>query len=444
MAIQNRYVNASAVGGGNGLADGTAWTLTEAFANATPGTIVWVKKGSYSVVATLAPTNAGTVGSPIIFRGYNVTPGDLTGARLSNGELDVSNYPTITVANGIHININTSYTNLENLNIIGAFTATSTVIVSTGTAAYLDSVRFENTTNGASYGLSLTSNINVHNCDIICSSTGQNSTCVTMSSSKLDNCFLKMMGATVTFGYITGMGSGASVAGCVFYPNPNAKVFTFSSSNSVTITANTIIGCNDVFTTANSAQTGQAFITENLICNCNRLINNQYAATGPHCLLLRDNRIRNIANADILGASDILPYNSITTDLGSGDSQDFLDYTNRNFRLVYSSPARFKSSNGNDLGALCAKVNPVAISDVRQGIDNGVGQLGTLIASSGAPITLPSSSDIRLGVFYGANCSLVGLLTKENWDAPPPILSEYPETIYLSSSIGNVIVLGVV
>lgn len=488
MAIQNRYVNASAVGGGNGLSDATAWTLVEGFANSNAGYITWIKKGAYTVSSTLAPTNAGTVGSPNIFRGYNITPGDLTGARLSNGELDVSNYPTITIATGIHLNVNTSYTHLEFLNIIGSMAATSPVVFSTGTAQYSDSTRYESTTNGAAYGLTLTSNINIHNCDIICSSTGQNSTCISVGSSKLDNCFFKMMGATITFGYVTGCISGFSCAGCTFYPNANAKVFTFSSSNSVNITANTIVGCSDVFNTANSAQTGQAFITENVICNCNRVINNQYAATGPHNLLLRDNRIRNIVNTDILGASDMVNYNSITTDLGGGDSQDFVDYTNHNFRMVYNAPGRFKTSNGNDLGALAAVVNPVSVSNVRSGVDNGVGQLGNIIipstsnllsgigaGSNGTEITgnviqpsisdvrqnttygpansltgtlivstggtMPVPKDVRYSTIYGPSNSYVGLLTPDNYYSAPPVFDTYPETIYLESEICTVISL---
>ncbi len=90
-----KYVTTSASGGGNGDSEGTAWTLTEAFSNATSGTTVWIKAGNYGVVANL-DSNNGTVTDPIKFIGYKTTIGDITSMYYSYGDgaLDPTEMPT--------------------------------------------------------------------------------------------------------------------------------------------------------------------------------------------------------------------------------------------------------------------------------------------------------------------------------------------------------------
>ena len=78
----NRYVNANANGGGDGLTEETAWTIYEAAKNATPGTTVWMKAGNYGDIEFQdSPSarfqNSGTPSNPIKFIGYKEVIGDI-------------------------------------------------------------------------------------------------------------------------------------------------------------------------------------------------------------------------------------------------------------------------------------------------------------------------------------------------------------------------------
>jgi hypothetical protein len=80
MAWTDRYVRDDAAGGGAGTADNStdAWTLAEAAANVVPGDRVNVRNGTYSNgTSIVALGSGGLTGSPIWWRGFASTPGDL-------------------------------------------------------------------------------------------------------------------------------------------------------------------------------------------------------------------------------------------------------------------------------------------------------------------------------------------------------------------------------
>lgn len=72
MAFTERYVTTAAAGGGNGLAEGTAWTPDEAAANVAAGQRVNFKAGTYNRTTALTFATAG----PYAIQGYTTTPGD--------------------------------------------------------------------------------------------------------------------------------------------------------------------------------------------------------------------------------------------------------------------------------------------------------------------------------------------------------------------------------
>ena len=117
-----RYVTSVATGGGNGLTEGTAWTITEAMGLsvrtgeqaythsvglAVPGMTVYIKAGDYgNDVVNLQQD--GTATNPTKFIGYKITPGDITSnywdyTTNTQGDYattwDTSEMPTFTGSN---------------------------------------------------------------------------------------------------------------------------------------------------------------------------------------------------------------------------------------------------------------------------------------------------------------------------------------------------------
>ncbi len=100
----DRYVSASAGGGGDGTSEGSAWTFEEAALNAEAGQTVWIKAGEYGNI-TISIENSGTSNSPIKFIGYTNSPGDILDdmrdsfVYSSNAQatafIDPSTYPVI-------------------------------------------------------------------------------------------------------------------------------------------------------------------------------------------------------------------------------------------------------------------------------------------------------------------------------------------------------------
>lgn len=77
-SFAERYVNTSATGGGDGLSEGTAWTIHEAATNYAPGLRLNIKNdGTYHLTGTYNINSAvGSNLSATVWEGYNTTPGD--------------------------------------------------------------------------------------------------------------------------------------------------------------------------------------------------------------------------------------------------------------------------------------------------------------------------------------------------------------------------------
>jgi len=82
MAWTERYVRTDAAGGGDGTTNTNsgangAWTLAEAIANVAAGQRVNVKSGTYALSSAITFAVAGTSTTPIWWRGFSSTIGDL-------------------------------------------------------------------------------------------------------------------------------------------------------------------------------------------------------------------------------------------------------------------------------------------------------------------------------------------------------------------------------
>jgi len=77
MAFNEKYVTVTGGGLHDGSSEANAWTLAEAVSNYAAGDRLNVKAGTYSDSSTVTFATAGTAASPVSWRGYKTTVGDL-------------------------------------------------------------------------------------------------------------------------------------------------------------------------------------------------------------------------------------------------------------------------------------------------------------------------------------------------------------------------------
>jgi len=109
---QDRFVNETAIGSGDGLSDATAWTLQQS-TSATAGMTVYIKSGDYNITSKLNYNNSGTSSSHIKIVGYTTNVNDIISQEYStfadDDLISNSNMPNIsgsslTTFNAIEIN----------------------------------------------------------------------------------------------------------------------------------------------------------------------------------------------------------------------------------------------------------------------------------------------------------------------------------------------------
>ena len=77
MAFSEKYVTVTGGGLHDGSSEANAWTLAEAVSNYAAGDRLNVKAGTYSDSSTVTFATPGTASSPVAWRGYKTTIGDL-------------------------------------------------------------------------------------------------------------------------------------------------------------------------------------------------------------------------------------------------------------------------------------------------------------------------------------------------------------------------------
>lgn len=328
MALTERYVTADAAGGGDG-SSGNPWTLAEAFSNAAAGDRVNVKAGTYAnTTTTLAPTNSGTLGYPIILRGYSSTIGDGNQGRTNgNGPLVTTNMPSITFTSG-YLNLNTkSYWVLESLSISAS--ARNAYAVRIGVNSNILNCAIVNSTNNsAATTLSMDGGNNIIDCDISCTGAAHTGAVIGGNTSLIAACRV-----TAAAGYGIGNARGCAIIANTIYSCATGIQIGGSTSAGIVVYGNTIYNCTaDAMTWPNaSGYTAVVPVMNNHITDCAQGLDNLYSGTSEQGAMRIYNRTRDNVNPDS-HIGDWPIWGAVTTDSGDATS-DYEDAASGDFRL---------------------------------------------------------------------------------------------------------------
>ena len=334
MAITERYVTAAAAGGGAGTS-GSPWTLVEGYTNAVAGDRVNIKNDStYTLSANFAVANAGSPGSPIIFRGYSSSIGDGDLGRASGtGAIITTNMPTIDCGSSYSLAwASKSDVYFESINITGT-KAGAIVNPSTSRRAIYKNCVINNTGTAANCsGVSLYVNCEVIDCDVSCAGAS-NSKAVSATG---NSCLIigNRIKSTNDIG-VKLVSLYNAVSHNLIYES-GYGVYETGASPSNFIMDNTIVNItNDALYASNSVRTDMLVDVLNHITDCGRAVHNINATA--RAMLSWRNRTRDNTSADS-GYGDSQEWQKITTDTG-GQETDYTDATNDDYTLIAAAPA---------------------------------------------------------------------------------------------------------
>jgi hypothetical protein len=149
MAWTERFVDASASGGGTGTSAADPWTLAEAVSNSAAGMRVNFKAGTYSLSGANTVTVSTTTDSPLYWRGYKTTLGDLDG-KITGSVVDGTDIPYITQNDNLTLNL--SYLILSGISFSQS-SSNKSALFPLGLYHVIRNCRFRNTSSSATANL---------------------------------------------------------------------------------------------------------------------------------------------------------------------------------------------------------------------------------------------------------------------------------------------------
>ncbi len=119
----SRFVATNGSSGNDGRSESRPWSLSYAVQNAQPGQTVFIKKGYYHESSILKFKNNGSSNNPIVFVGYNSSPGDIVSEPYSSFDygdnLNSSNFPIVEGNYDRVFLLESNYVELHNIAVTG-------------------------------------------------------------------------------------------------------------------------------------------------------------------------------------------------------------------------------------------------------------------------------------------------------------------------------------
>lgn len=361
MALTERYVTTTGAGAHDGTSEADAWSLSEAIANAAAGHRVNIKaNATYTLSGAITFATNGTIGAPIVWRGYTTTIGDAAAAYNSDGSLDVTNMPTISASDATYtVTVSGNY-NVFQDTVFSLVSATAGVSVS-GAGSCIQNCKVTNTnTDASSHALAVTgTQAAATRCDVThAGASGGGGAVQTSGDSLLFDCRLT---STSGPGVITASGE-TTVVGCIIYSCGTRGIRSTATGASahVRVLGTTIYGC-----ASSGVSTVAGFTASVTVVGCHITDCGAYAVNGNGATALfavHGNRFRDNASGHLnIDAewNDAAALN-ITTD-GGDHTTDYEDATSLDFRLIRTAPGLDTSARGRNRGA-CGNDYPEASS----------------------------------------------------------------------------------
>lgn len=344
MALAQKYVTVTGFGGGGDGSAAMPWTLDDAILGAAPGDVVNVASGTYARTTTADVLPNGTITSPIAWRGYKTTIGDLSpGGSLysrtnSNGGRVTTNMPLITYTTGGLAMGGKCI--LESLNFSGA--PSGPLITPSAGNVIMSCVITNSSTNAAAAALAiaaLTSLYIVDN-DILLSGASGGAAAVTATTSTSAVLAYNRIKGGAAPGITLTTGVFCIIGNVIYRSNSTAAIVVSGTTGAPKIIGNTIVnqgGTGDGINIVTSNTVVQCILNNLITDNAGYGLNMVSASNGAFAAFnrFRDNTLGNVnLGTDWLAATS---YGHVTS--GNGTT-DFSDASTDDYRLVASSPAK--------------------------------------------------------------------------------------------------------
>ena len=355
MALTERYVTASGTDTyANSTSSSTPMSLSTAITNGTAGDRINIKAGTYTRSATDTIAGAGTVTSPLIWRGYNSTPGDLDTPVQSTGNLSLTttNHPLIDFSGNSanRFNWTGAFAIWQNLYIKTAYDGNSILMNGANIAAY--NCKLENSGTGASgVCLYMTVRSTLFACDISLTGASGGTAALTMAAATTGN---RVIGSYINGGTASGISvqsSGSQVLICHNVIAGHTKHgIALTSADAVgygavilynTICKKTGSGTFDAINFATGLTYHHVVIGNHITDHGGTAYAINMTSTS-NAAFLAFNRTRDNTSGAIGNGGDWITATTlghVTTDTG-GPETDYTDNSTNNFSLISAAPAK--------------------------------------------------------------------------------------------------------